>query len=429
MNDDFERKQPQNPSNESSSPPPRRNNAAQKFDESRKKKIESFQLNISDDLYADKAEEAPLAPQETPAFRAGAERPKQAPEKSISSYSENYTPQQKPQRSPVDKKKERELIKAEKKRKKQKSKKNGCLFKMIWGLLIVLVSVVLAQYIMVGVNDMLAIRREDKTVTVSIPKNATINEVTDILAENDVIERPDFFKLYAGITKNSAPFSKGTFELQTNMDYEAIINYLRTQSNRIDIVKVTFTEGMNVQDFAKQLEKSKVCSAKDFLEVCNSDEFDEDYPFLKNIKNKSERYYKLEGYLFPDTYEFYEDDKPERVARRLLSIYESRTTKKVRIEEGEPLIIIEEMAKEREMSMEEVMILASMIQAEAADEEDMFIVSSVFHNRLATEGKQNKFGEYDLYKLRSDATTFYPYKSKKTVPESIRDTFESRYDT
>ena len=102
--------------------------------------------------------------------------------------------------SKAEKKERRKAEKAEKKRKKKKAKKNGCLFKIVWLIMIMLVSVVLAQYILVGVNDMLAINRPESTVTVDIPSNSSLDDVAQILTEKHVIDRPDFFKMYAMLT-------------------------------------------------------------------------------------------------------------------------------------------------------------------------------------------------------------------------------------
>ena len=155
---------------------------------------------------------------------------------------------------------EKAQVKAEKKRRKKKSKKNGCLFKMVWLVMIVLVSVVLAQYIMIGANDLLAVNRTEGTAEVSIPADADIDTVADILEEAGVINSAQFFKLYMKITKPDTTFTKGDYtDMQTNLDYEAIVTYLQTQSNRTDVVTVTFLEGMNLEDFGDTLEESGVC--------------------------------------------------------------------------------------------------------------------------------------------------------------------------
>lgn len=111
------------------------------------------------------------------------------------------------------------------------------------------------------------------------------------------------------------------------MDYEAIINFLLSSVNRTDTVEVTIPEGRNVLEIAKLLkEKGALADEDKFLELCNSNHFDDEYSFLKDITNADDRYYKLEGYLYPDTYTFYENEDAENVIYRFLNNYESKLT-------------------------------------------------------------------------------------------------------
>ena len=413
MSDERRQGQPKPPSEE----PVRKPGPASEYDLSRQKKVESFQLNLDLDEGEDQNFGLPpveeLPKEEPPASAEG------QPSEILSSYSEEYAEKKKKAMTAEERKAEKQALKAEKKRNKKKAKKNGCLFKMIWAVMIVLVSVVLAQYILVGVNDIFAINRlDEETISVELPKDASVEEVAGILADKGVINRADFFTLYAKLTK-SGGFSNGSFNLRGNMDYEAIINYLQVQSNRTDTVFVTFREGMNLQEYAELLEENRVCDADAFLELCDSDTFDENYPFIGAISNDSERYYKLEGYLFPDTYEFYVDEDPEQAIKRFLANYRRKMTDE-----------IQEQAEALGMTMDQVVTLASMIQAEAANEEDMYLVSSVFHNRLNSGGvNPYNANEGGLLMLQSDATVWYPYKNRNSVPADLLDSFQSRYDT
>ena len=323
--------------------------------------------------------------------------------------------------------------KADKKRRKRKAKKNRTIFRTIWIVMILFASVMLGEYIMVGVNDLLAVGREqENTVEITIPKDATLDQITDILYNNKVINNKEFFKIYAFITKSTTGFTQGTFDVKTNKDYQALINYMQSDMNRTDVVTIQFTEGMSVNDYAKLLEKNNVCSSDAFLSKCNSSDFDEDYEFLQGIKNADQRYYKLEGYLFPDTYDFYVGEDPDSVVRKFLANYRRKTyLTKSRVEGFEKKVTIEERAKKLGMSMEDVITLASLIQAEAADKDDMYIVSSILHNRLnsiETDGV-NENGEAGLDYLQLDSTVYYPYKNENQVPASIRTTYVSKYST
>lgn len=409
------------------------------LEQRRKQKIEQFQLNL-DEEFTDPQPAGPLPPQEDGdlpvAQPAGAPENTSAPVQpdNLNSFSEEYAAsrQKPPVLSKQEKKAARAAAKAEKKRKKAKAKKNGCLFKMIWLVMVVLVSVLLSQYILVGVNDMLAISRTDAetTVAVEIPDGSSLQDVANILTERHIIDNPGFFKLYATITrKGHISFTKGSYDMNLNMDYEAIINYLFHQENRKDTVQVTFYEGMNILEYAQHLEDKNVCSAEEFLAYCNTDELDEDYSFLAAIDNEQDRYYKLEGYLFPDTYTYYEASEPEDVVRKMLNNYENKINEPLEFPGYEEPVSMVQVAADKGMTMENVTRLASIIQLEAGSTEDMATISSVFHNRLAlSEGEANEFGEFGLSRLMSDVTVFYPYKNKAQLPADQQD-FTSKYDT
>lgn len=415
MNDDLNRSGPDHRPTGGENPPqnsgPDQAGAPSSYESKRQEKVKNFQLNLQEeDLAAKAGEPVPPISQVQP----------EVAEDNLVSHSNPEKPSAPVVLTKEEKKAQRMARKAEKKRRKKKAKKNGCLFKIVWAIMIVLVSVVLAQYILVGVNDMLATKRPEYTVTVDIPSGSSLDQVADILAEKHVVDRPDFFRMYATLTRSSTKrvFTKGTFEMKTNMDYEAIINFIQTQSNRKDSVEITFFEGETLQQYAAKLEEKNVCTQEEFLEACNSDQFDEDYPFLGEITNGQDRYYKLEGYLFPDTYEFYEEEDPVDTISRFLSNYNRKIYRKQKIKGYNDPMSIEDLALEKGMSTQQLLTLASMVQAEAADEEDMKKVAGVFINRLS-------FGaEHDIYTLDSDPTVFYPYK-KNTVPEGFTSTYNT----
>jgi len=193
-------------------------------------------------------------------------------------------------------------------------------------------------------NDLLAInRKDDSTVTVQVPKDADIGTVTDALKTSGVIGEPTYFKLYAMVTKNNT-FSQGTYELKKNMDYQAIITNLQGTSNRTDTIEVTIIEGQSVLEIADKLEEGGALGNKaEFLQLCNSSKFDNDFDFLKNIKNPGERYYKLEGYLYPDKYEFYVNEDPASIIYKILNNYEKRMAEKQAFDGYEKLTSVNKM--------------------------------------------------------------------------------------
>ena len=377
------------------------NNSRRNLEEQRRMKAESFHLNIQDN-YDDEGGYGYDEPEE------------------LNSYSGQDVKEQIARESKNALKKRK---KAEKKELKLKNKRNRRVFRWMWVISVVIVGAMLSVYIITGMNDLLAINRQDSsTIMVEIPENPTLDEVAQTLEKNGVIDEISYFKMFAMLTKSDEGFTQGTYEMRKNMDYEAIINYLMSSGNRTDTVSVMITEGENVLEVAQTLKENGVLSETDkFLELCSSDNFDEDFSFLKDIKNGSDRYYKLEGYLYPDTYEFYKNEDAEKVIYKFLNNYEMKITEKQDVRGYDKLTTVKKMVEESNSgyTLDEVMIIASIIQAEAANTDDMYNVSSILHNRLEASA------DLGVSNLGLDSTKFYPYRNADNAP----DNFVSKYDT
>ena len=377
----------------------------EQLEEQRRKKVKNFKLNIQNDIYDEPAVlDENVEPEE------------------LTSYSGEDVKQKMAKDSKHALKKKK---KEEKKLAKAKNKKNKSIFRLFWFVAVLIIGSMFGMFAVTGINDMLAVNRtEDTKVKIEIPENPDLDVVTTVLVENNVIEEELFFKLFAIVTKSDDEFTQGTYEIATNKDYEAIINFLLSTSNRQDTVTVTIPEGLNVREIANTLKDNGAISDTDkFLELCNSDHFDEDYDFIKAIPNKEDRYYKLEGYLYPDTYLFYKNQDPEDVIYTFLNNFESRYEDKQEVKDYDKRVEIDKMVEESEYSLDEIMIIASIIQAEAANKEDMYYISSIIHNRLEADV------DMGVSNLGLDSTRFYPYRTKEDVPEDVRDTYVSSYDT
>lgn len=360
----------------------------------REKRLHNFSLNIAEEELGDTPE---------------AEEPD-----SLNSYSDpSVEREQTAQASRTAKQTQKRAARAHDARNKEKRKGNRLFFRVIWIVMVVLVSFLAGQYAVDGINDMLATGRDAVEVTVDLPVDPTTEEVADILEEKGVIQEKTFFKIYAMFTNSSEYYSNGTFKLDTSMDYQAIINALQRTSNRLDTVRLMIPEGTSVVELASLLETNGVCAASDFLAAANTTELDESYEVLGFIEDRGTRYYHLEGYLFPDTYDFYQNDDVTSVIMKLVN----NAGKKLLDDE------IQEQVEASGMTFDEVLTLASIIQMEAADTDDMYMVSSVLHNRLE-DGAQ-----YDIFTLDCDSTSYYPYRTKESVPEAQRETFTSTYNT
>ena len=312
------------------------------------------------------------------------------------------------------------------------SESNARFFKTIYIFMIISICAILGQGVIFGSIDMLAISRNEDTAIVKIPKGASKKEIADILYNSGVINQKGAFYFYEVVFKGSKNVIPGVFEIKTNMDYEAIYSYLQSNANRVDtdVVDVMVSEGKNTREIAELLEKMEICSAKDFLNECNSTSFDKEYPFLTENK-KDNIVYKLEGYLFPDTYKFYKNIEAKVAIKKFLSNYKNKINKKEEMEQGKEKISINEQSEQKGLSMSDVITLASLVQAEAADEEDMYTVASILINRLDTikNGGMSPFGDSINGCLCVDSSVWYPYRNRDKVPEEIVNNYESFYDT
>lgn len=140
-------------------------------------------------------------------------------------------------------------------------------------------------------------------------------------------------------------------------------------STSVPTVRVTFPEGSATVQIAQLLEQNGVCSSQDFLDAANTPPAD--FPLASQIGNASERPFLLEGYIFPDTYDFYVGESAVSALGRFLANTKQKLTAAVAAR-----------AKELGYSVDEILTIASIIQEESGFPEQDPLVSSVLHNRL-----------------------------------------------
>jgi UPF0755 protein len=287
----------------------------------------------------------------------------------------------------------------------EKAKGAGCLGKIIYLAVILAISIVLSVFAVNVSCDVFGIFQEDSSVSITIPEKISAEELTDLLHEKNIVQYKWAFNLMQKLKKVKTYDGGIEIVLNRKSDYSTIIRKIRYSDIEREVVSVTFPEGYNLDKVLELLEENKVCSASDMKAQMNDVEFD--YKFMNEMSNNPDILYKYEGYLFPDTYDFYVGDTPQSVYNKFLSNMEKKLKDKYYAR-----------ANELGMSMHDVITLASMIQKESSKTAEMKTVSSVFHNRL----KINK-------KLQSDVTVWYPYYKKEDVPADILPTFSSKYNT
>lgn len=277
------------------------------------------------------------------------------------------------------------------------------LFKsLIWVISIVVVSVGFAFFVIFAGADYMGIGfGRGKDTVIEIPKGSPAVVVTEKLEESGAVKFPLLFRLYAKLKGYDSQFKYGVYTFNTEAGYESLAQMLITEGAKAESVKVKIPEGATVDDIAKLLSEAGVCTKSDFLTTMREGDFD--YDFVKEIP-KEKVYYRLEGYLYPDTYDFYCYESKEcayLAIDKMLKNLDSKLTKKMKND-----------LENSDYSFHEIMSLSSVIQLEAGNfnnvsDTDRAKVASVFYNRL--EGVNWKGPKF----LQSDPTTHYPYGSGK----------------
>ncbi len=285
----------------------------------------------------------------------------------------------------------------------------GKLKALIYVGAVLVICVVLSSFALNAITDMLAISKPDTAISVTIPANATSAEVGEILEEAGLIRYGWLFGYISDYEGYDGNYQFGTHVLNTNMGYTTMMKEMEISDSVRETVTVTIPEGYCIGQIAALLEENGVCEESEFLKAVNSTNYG--FSFEDSIPDDDGIFYRLEGYIFPDTYEFYKGDSALNVIKRFLQTFEDKVLT------PETVAAINQSG----YTLHEVITLASIIQGEAPNVEEMLRVSSVYHNRL--DDKLN------FPKLQADPTRDY---ANEQILESSRDDADAiadAYDT
>ena len=288
-----------------------------------------------------------------------------------------------------------------------KAKRSPLTNSIVYLVVVVAISMVLAAVGWSMANDMLALNKTSTSATITVEDENDFGSVVDQLKTNNIIEHTVLFRLFAAVTGGDDEIAQGTYVVDSDMDYRALLNSLSSSSSNRKEVEVTITEGMTVQQIFQLLEEEGVSTVEKLNDMAANHDYA--FSFLQDIPLGDPN--RLEGYLFPDTYDFYMGEDARYVINKMLVNFDSRVNDDIRAQ-------IEETG----YSIREILTIASMIEKET-DGTDRANIASVIYNRLNnTSGGTNGY-------LQIDATIQYVLPEGEIVSEEDYQTVQSPYNT
>lgn len=286
--------------------------------------------------------------------------------------------------------------------------KSGVMGGFMYLLFIISVSVIIACLGWMAATDVLALNKGEVSAVVKLPdeiftvtkgddgktiKYADMDYVAETLKDNGIIEYKWLFKLYSSFSHANTKLDAGSYELKTTYDYRALVKKMQTGSTAMITAKITIPEGYTMEQIFRLLDENDVCNYYDLMDAAADYTFS--YSFLGEDFATGESS-RLEGYLFPDTYEFYTGIEASSAIAKLLENFRERMT-------AEML----EQAKDSGYELSGVIKIASMIEKEAANDDERAIIASVIFNRLKSD-----------MPLGIDATSLYMHQDHEGAPTS-----------
>lgn len=291
------------------------------------------------------------------------------------------------------------------KKKQRRSAGRTAALVLLYVVAVIGVSILLACIGWMADGDVLALNKEPKEITFTITADEDFDDVASRLKEEGMIEYKFLFHLFATITHKKDSVMAGSYTLNTDMDYRALLAGISINSANRSEVKVTIPEGYNIDQIFTLLEEKGVSSVSELREAAATHDYA--FSFLQEIPLGD--YKRLEGYLMPATYEFYTPHDPVYAINKLLVHFDSQVNDDLR-----------EKVEGTGYTLREILTIASLIERETTGE-DRTDISAVIHNRL-----ENPDAGTQGY-LQIDATLFYINGGKE--PTEADKSIDSPYNT
>ncbi len=291
------------------------------------------------------------------------------------------------------------------KKRKRRSAGSSISFVVLYVAAVISVSILLACVGWMMANDVLALNKPEKSIEITIDKNETFDDVTARLKDEGMIEFDWLFKLFAQFTHMEDEIAPGTYTLNTNMDYRALIMGMGINSTTRQEISVTIPEGYTLAQIFALLEEKGVSDVEKLNEQAANHNYA--FSFLQSIPLGDPG--RLEGYLFPSTYNFYTPHSALYAINKMLVAFDANITEEMRQE-----------ILDSGHTIHEIITIASLIERET-DGTDRAHIAGVIYNRL-----NNPNAETAGY-LQVDATLVYINGGKEPVPEDRQ--IDSPYNT
>lgn len=266
---------------------------------------------------------------------------------------------------------------------KRKLKKEGIIAISIIAFLLLSLIITIVVYF----SNLSAPTKEDIKVEFAVKSGDTYMSISENLEENKLIRSSLAYKIYLKTHKKNT-LKAGIYELNRNMSVKEIINVLSSDNYKEEHIVITFKEGINMQSIATIIEENTNNTKEDVFNLLKDEEYINSlinkYWFITDEIKNNNIYYPLEGYLFPDTYQFKKDATVKDIFETLLNQMDIELTKyKTQIENSQ-------------LTIHELLTLSSIVELEAGTSHERNGVAAVFYNRIN-----------DGWTLGSDVTTYY----------------------
>lgn len=211
--------------------------------------------------------------------------------------------------------------------------------------------------------------QSEEFVQVEVPLGSSSSKIAQILEENGLIKNDKIFYLYVRY-KGASGFQAGEYYLSKKSTMDELIEQLKDGRVYLESERFTIAEGLSVEQIGAHLAEKGLVNQEQFLKLINEGDFS-DIPFVADIPEVKDRKYRLEGFLFPETYEVVKGATEEEIIRTMLKQFD----KEIEPEWKEEL-------EKQNRSLYDVITLASIVEREVVVNEERSIIAGVFHNRI-----------------------------------------------